>query len=93
MTIKYIAYVGSDVKTIYLYRCNNISVSHHLSTHLLPVFIPPKQIITLTKTSHHNIQLGCLCLHTKLCTYFGHAYRTGRNLTPNIHLPEWYLNH
>ena len=25
--------------------------------------------------------------------FFGHMYRTGRKLTPNNHLLEWYLNH
>ena len=72
-----------------------LSVSHQLSTRLLPAFISPERSIALTKVLHRNNHLGRLCLHTKLYahTFFGHAYRAGRKLTSNNHLPEWYFNH
>ena len=71
------------------------NVSHHLSTRLLPAFISPKRSIALTKVLYRNDHLGRLCLHTKLYahTFFGHAYRAGRKLTSNNHLPERYFNH
>ena len=71
------------------------SVSHQLSTSLLLAFISPEQSIALTNILHRNNYLGRLCLHTKLYvhTFFGHAYRAGRKLTSNNHLPEWYFNH
>ena len=48
---------------------NDCSVSHQLSTHLLPAFISPQRIIALTNVLHRNNHLGRLCLHTKLCTH------------------------
>ena len=71
------------------------SVSHKLSTRLLPAFISPERSIALTKVLHRNNNLSRLCLHTKLYvhTLFGHAYRADRKLTSNNHLPEWYFNH
>ena len=75
--------------------CTICSVSHQLSTRLLPAFISPERSITLTKGLHRNNHLGRLCLHTKLYAhiFFGHAYRAGRKLTSNNHLPDWYFNH